>query len=91
MAENLTQMAEVDMKYVLEAYRASVLAVHTSVGLVWPKHRAAARLLRSAEALCRSAVALLGPSAKEVLRAPVGAPRFGSLGAAAVPSGEGRP
>ena len=53
-----------EVKMALEAARAAVLAVHAAVGLVWPHHRQAARGLRAAEGLCRSAVALLvSPSA----------------------------
>ena len=51
-------------KYVVEAARAAVLATHTAAGLATGggAPREVARLLRSAEALSRSAVALLSTS-----------------------------
>ena len=55
--------AKLHRRLALEAVRASVLAVHSSVGLVWPIDRGTARLLRSAESLCRSAAAVLASSA----------------------------
>ena len=57
----LTQGAQTGLqaRHALEASRAAVLAAHTAVGLMWPIDRDAARLLRSSEALARTAVAAL--------------------------------
>ena len=46
-----------------EASRASLLSLHAAAGLSWPHDVAAARLLRAAEGLVRSAVAVLVSSA----------------------------
>ena len=75
MAENKLQK-----KVVLEAARAAVLAVHAAAGLAAAHSRDAVRLLRSAEALSRSAVALLStPTSKSSPNgggsAPDGPPR----------------
>ena len=43
----------------VEAARAAVLASHAAAGLAWQRDKSAARVLRAAEALCRSAVAVL--------------------------------
>ena len=44
----------------IETAPAAVLAFHAAVGLAWPLNRQAARMLRAAEAMCRSSVAFLG-------------------------------
>lgn len=63
----------------LEAVRASVLALHAAVGLTLPVSRQAARLVRAAEGLSRSAVA--------VLSAPPAVPRAASPSAPAADAG----
>ena len=52
-------MAERMRRQATESARATVLAAHASVGLAWQVDKNAARLLRTAEALCRTAVAAL--------------------------------
>ena len=52
-------MAKLEKKTLVEAARAAVLATHSAAGLALASSREAARLLRAAEALSRSAVAVL--------------------------------
>ena len=68
----------------IEATRAAVLAAHASVGLAWPVDRQAARAIRAAEALLRSATAILAASPPPVVEAAApaqpAAPRRGRRG-----------
>ena len=63
-----TKAEDVERKLSLEAARAAVLAVHSAAGLALP-FKNGLRLLRAAEGLCRSAVAVLSaqpaPSASD--------------------------
>ena len=77
LLSSLTAMAKtappLAARAAIEASRAAVIAVHAAVGLTWGHDRAAARALRAAEALARTAVALLvAPPPAEV---PNAAPR----------------
>ena len=54
-----TEAAVLVPKYVLESTRAASLASHCAAGLTAGMHKEATRLLRMAEASCRSALALL--------------------------------
>ena len=58
----------------VEAARATIVAAHAAVGLTWSHNQAAARALRAAEALSRTAVALLISSTPSSAPDPV-APR----------------
>ena len=84
MAENKSN------KHVLEAARAAVLATHAAAGLATgAASREVVRLLRSAEALSRSAVALL--STPSTTRSSSGPPRAADAGGATGGAGGGVP
>ena len=75
-------MAQASLKFTIESARAAALASHCAAGLATAaRYRSAARLLRAAEALARSAVAELG----------FPAPQPASAASAAVPGGTGEP
>ena len=83
-------MAQKDNKYVLEAARAAVLATHAAAGLATGAgSREVARLLRSAEALSRSAVAIL--STPSTTRSSSGPPREADVRGAPGGAGGGAP
>ena len=69
-------------KVVLEATRAAVLAAHSAAGLAWEHSKEVGRTLRAAEALCRSAAALLAasrgpPATQAAQKASLAAPAAG--------------
>ena len=82
---------DLQLRIVVEASRGAVIAVHASAGLA-RGHSQALRLLRGAEGLCRSAVAVLqspatgGPDLRPAAGAEVGARRHRQRGKRQKPS-----
>ena len=71
---SMATTASLEVRAAVEAARATVVAAHAAVGLVWSHNKAAARALRAAEALSRTAVALLTAPSPAPAPAPA-APR----------------